>query len=399
MNKDQISLRPGVTDPESFNLSNVVRAISAHKKRIIAITVGAALLSAGISLLIPPTFTATTTLLPPQQAQSNAAALLSQLGGAAGVVASATGIKNPSDMYLGILKSRTISDEVVQRLKLQAVYETNSPERARKALQASTFISAGKDGMITISVDDHDKVRAAQIANTYVDALEKLTRALALTEASKRRLFFEKQLEAAKNNLASAELALKRGLDARGVISVDADSRTVLETIAKLRARISAKEVELNAMKSFVTENNNEFKRTQAELQSMRSELSTLENGRASTGLDTEDSGNRPGLESIRLLREVKYNQMLYELLAKQFEAARLEEARDSAVIQVLDPAIPPEQKSKPRRSLIVLAATSFAFLLSLAYCLWVESRKRITGGELLGEIRHDAPAMKSGTV
>jgi uncharacterized protein involved in exopolysaccharide biosynthesis len=365
---------------QPFTLTEVMAAFAVHRKAIGGVAFAAAGISAAIAFAIPASYQATATLLPPQQAQSGAAALLSQLGNAAGAVAGAAGIKNSSDLYMGILKSRSIADELVKGQGLLAVYGTDSMEQARAELKERTAISSGKDGLISIAVEDRDKGRAAQLANAYVDSLTKLTKVLALTEASQRRLFFEQQLEAAKNKLAAAELALKRGLDAKGVISVDADSRTVLETTAKLRARISAKEVEVNAMRSFVTENNNEFKRAEAELASLRRELSTLENGRAVADQAEGSSDKKPGLDNIKLLRDVRYQQMLYELLAKQYEAARLDEARDSSVIQVLDHAVAPERKSKPRRSTIVLGATLLAFAASLAGCYLLERRKRALG-------------------
>lgn len=379
MNNEQKSVLRPVSGPESFSVAEALKTLATHRKAVGGTTIAAAVLSTAIAFAIPPSYVATTTLLPPQQAQSGAAALLSQLGGAAGMVANATGMKSPSELYMGILKSRTIGDELVKKKGLLAVYETQSVEKAREELKERTVISSGKEGLITIAVEDHDKTRAAQIANAYVESLIEVTRVLALTEAAQRRLFFEKQLEATKNNLAAAELAMKRGLDTKGVISVDADSRTMVETTAKLRARISAKEVELHAMQSFVTENNNEFKRSQAELASLRRELATLENGSgASDQIAAGD--NKPGLENIKLLRDVKYQQMLYEMLAKQFEVARLDEARENSVIQVLDPAVAPERKAKPRRSTIILASTAFAFAAALALSCLLERRKKALG-------------------
>lgn len=363
-----------------FSVPEMLKASVIHKKLIGGVTMTAAALAAAVAFIIPPSYVATATLLPPQQAQSGAAALLSQLGGAAGMVAGATGLKSPSELYVGMLKSRTIADELVKRMNLLDVYDTKSSEKAREKLKKYSLINSGKEGLITISVEDHDRTRAAQIANTYVDALTKLSGGLALTEAAQRRLFFEKQLEGTKDKLASAELAMKRGLNTTGVISVDADSRAMVETTARLRARISSKEVEMRAMRSFVTENNADFKRAEAELDSLRRELSALENGRPSEVDVAADSGRKSGLDSIRLLRDVKYQQMLYEMLAKQYEVARLDEARESSVIQVLDPAVAPEKKAKPARAAIILVATIFALAASVGLCYWMERRKNALG-------------------
>jgi uncharacterized protein involved in exopolysaccharide biosynthesis len=218
----------------------------------------------------------------------------------------------------------------------------------------------------------------AKLANAYVEELLDLTKVLALTEASQRRMFYERQLEQTKNNLAKAEMTLKGALDTHGVISVDGDSRAVVETIGRLRAQISAKEIQLGSMQAFVTRNNPEFKRVEEEAASLRAELSRLENGRPATEAQRAAGENKQaGLENIQTLRDVKYHQMLYELLAKQYEVARLDEAKDASVIQVLDSAIEPERKSKPLRGLMVLMGAVLGLVAAIAWAFVIESKER----------------------
>jgi uncharacterized protein involved in exopolysaccharide biosynthesis len=270
-----------------------------------------------------------------------------------------------------MLKSRTVADRLIAQFDLKKVYGTNGMEKARKTLERNTEIIAQKDGIMTITVTDGDQKRVARIANAYVDELTRLTRTLAVTDAAQRRLFFERQLELAKNNLAAAEMKLTGALETTGVISVDSNSRAIIETIARLRAQISAKEVQLNAMSAFVTSNNPGYKRVQEELSSARAELSRLENGKpGQTEQVPTVNGKQPGLESVQTLRDVKYYQMLYELLAKQYEVARLDEAKDASVIQVLDPAIMPERKFKPNRTLIVAIATILGAVVAIAWAV-----------------------------
>jgi tyrosine-protein kinase Etk/Wzc len=278
-----------------------------------------------------------------------------------------------------MLKSRTMADKLIAEFDLKKVYDTDSLEKARKKLTDQTVISTGKDGLITIDVEDESPQRVAKIANAYVVQLTNLTKVLAITDAAQRRAFYEAQLETAKNNLANAEAALKGSLDTRGVISVDVDSRAILETVARLRAQVSAKEVQLSSMRSFVTNSNPDYKRTEEELTSLRLELSRLENGRAnSTSIANQSSGNKQaGLENIKVLRDVKYYQMLYELLAKQYELARLDEAKDPSIIQVLDSAVVPEKKVKPKRSLIVIFSTIFGFILSIGAAFLLEAKRK----------------------
>lgn len=365
-----------------FSILDFLIVLAKYKKLLIWLPLFAAIASAVISFMLPNIYKASAKLLPPQQSQSGAAALLSQLGGAAGALAGAGGLKNPNDLYIGMLKSRTIGDKLIAKFDLQKAYDEGTMEKTRLTLERNTIVAAGKDGLITIEVVDEDKKRVAQIANAYVEELVKLTKVLAVTEASQRRVFFERQLEQSKDNLAKAEMALKGALDTHGVISVDADSRAIVETVGRLRAKISAKDIEISAMKAFVTTNNPEYKRAQEELISLRAELSKLENGRpALAGVGgTGDNGpnKQVGLENIKILRDVKYYQMLYELLAKQYEVARLDEAKDTAIIQVLDPAIDPERKFKPKRSVLILISTMLAFIAAIGWAFMVETRKKM---------------------
>lgn len=358
--------------------------VVARRKRVIIFTpIIAAVIAAGATLLLSDTYKASTTLLPPQQAQSGASAMLSQLGGVAGL-AGLGNVKSSSDSYIGILQSRTIANRLIEKLNLKKVYVTDSQERARQRLAASTTVKLGKDGLLTIEVTDADKKLVAPLANAYVAELMQVTKVMAVGEAAQRRLFYERQLEQAKDNLAKAEASLKGGLEARGVISVDVESQSVIETVGRLRAQISAKEIELNSMSAFVTTSNPEFRRAEEQLSSLRAELGKLENGRgggrASSG--AADGQQKSGFENIKLLRDVKYQQMLYEILAKQYEVARLEEAKDPSVVQVLDPAVEPERKAGPHRSLIVLVTALIALVGAVCWAFAAEAYRKVVRTE-----------------
>lgn len=365
-------------EESSVAIVDFLITLAKYKKLILGSVACVAVGAAAVSVAIPDTYRANTRLLPPQQAQTGASALLSQLGGVAGVMAGSAGIKNPNDLYVGMLKSRTLANKLIEKHQLENAYGLSSMEKIRKKLEDNTSISAGKDGLITIEVEDRDAARAAQLANGYVAELQQLTRVLAVTEASQRRLFFERQLEQAKNNLAAAEMKFKDAINTRGVISVDSESRAVLETVGRLRAQASAKEVQLNSMAAFVTTSNPEYRRVQEELASLHGELAKLENGRTNRSPYT-DGQKQTGLENIKVLRDVKYYQMLYELLSKQYEVARLDEAKDASVIQVLDHAVTPERKSGPKRAMIVGIASIFALLATVGFAVFMESRLHAT--------------------
>jgi uncharacterized protein involved in exopolysaccharide biosynthesis len=357
---------------DDFYFVDILLAIAKRKKLVLGMSVGAAVLSAAISFALPDVYKATTKLLPPQQSQSSAAGLLSQLG-VAGAVAGLPGVKNPNDLYVGMLKSRTVADKLIAKFDLSKVYDKATMEKTRQKLAENTIITSGKDGLINIDVEDQDPHRAAQIANTYVEELLKLTKILAVTEASQRRVFFERQLETAKNNLASSEMMLKSALDKNGVISVDADSRAIVETIGRLRAQIAAREIQLSSMNAFVTANNPEYKRVQEELTSLREQFSKLQNG--SKTVETQET-TPGGLANIKILRDVKYYEMLYELLAKQYEVARLDEAKDSSVVQVLDTAIDPERSVRPHRWLIIAISTFAGLVAGIGIAMFQDKRE-----------------------
>ena len=305
------------------------------------------------------------------------AALASQLGNLGGMAALAGGslsLKNPNDMFVAMFKSRTVEDAMVQHFGLMQEYRAKYSSDARKAFEKhATVDGSGKDGMIHISVEDRDPRRAADLANGYVDQFRAQSQHLAITEASQRRLFFEKQLEQAKENLANAEEALKQTEQSTGVIELSSQSRALIESAASLRAQITAREVQIQGMRTYATGENSQVVQSQQELESMRAQLAKLGGSEdsASGGLIVP-KGQVPGasLDYIRKLRDVKYNETIFDILARQFEIAKLDEAKEGALIQVVDPAFPPDKRSFPKRALIVIGATLVGFFIGIFYAL-----------------------------
>ena len=352
---------------DEISLIDLAITLAKHKKLILGVPMIAAIVVAIYSFIIPPTYTADTQMLPPQQ-QSSASAMLSQLG-ALGGMAGVAGIKNPNDTYVAMLKSRTIQDNMIKRFKLQAVYKTKTPETTRKALNGATTVKVGKDGIIGISVDDKSPQRAAMLANGYVDELQQLTQVFAVTEASHRRLFYEKQLLQAKQNLGDAEIALKQLQEKTGIIHLDAQAQLGIGTAAGLKGQIAMREVELGAMRTFATGNNPDYIRIQQTLSGLKAQLNKVE-----TGTVVPSKVPEAGLEYIRKVRDLKYAETIYEMLAKQFEMAKIDEAKESSVIQVLDKAVVPEQKSKPKRTMMVLLSALATGFLTILYAFIKEA-------------------------
>jgi uncharacterized protein involved in exopolysaccharide biosynthesis len=365
---------------DELTLLDLLIAVAKHKVMIFVVTLGAALLAVIVSLLLPNIYTGTARIMPPQQTQSAAAMLLGQLGGVAGVASSALGIKNPSDLYVGMLKSRTVADRLIGQFNLQTLYEKDTMVETRLALDDNTTIRAEKDGLIRISFDDKDPQRAAAVANGYVEELDRLTQSLAVGEAAQRRLFFERQLQQAKQQLADAEVALKETQEKTGLIQLDNQAKALIEAVATVRAQMASKEVELASMRAFATERNPEYIRTQRELDGLRVQLSKLERQQISGQGDVlVPTGKVPevGLEYVRKLRDVKYSEAIFELLSRQYELAKVDEARDAAIVQVVDHAVPPDRKSKPIRSLIVLLTAIATGIATVAAALVAEWRER----------------------
>jgi len=305
--------------------------------------------------------------MPPQENPSVAALLAGQLGGLAGALGKDFGLKNPSDIYVTMLQSRTVEDAIVRRFELMKVYRDKRLSDARRDLEKASSIVAGKEAVISISVEDKDPNRAAQIANAYVEELRKLTQSVAVSEASQRRLFFQLQLESEKNLLADAEVALKQTEERTGVIQPEAQTKASLESLVRLRAAVTAKEVQLSGLRSFGTEQNRQVREAQNELAMLRSQLAGMEKrqgGAAHLEVPTKQMP-QAALEYVRRLRDVKYHEQLFELLAKQYEAARVDEAKNATVIQVIDEATVPDKRSWPQRWMIVIVSAIAAFLLA----------------------------------
>lgn len=376
---------PGASDRvREVNLLDVLTQL-ARRKRLIGWTTVAGILVGGIlCLIVPPEFTAITKIMPPQQAQSMTTLLMNQLaiGGASSLAAAAgsgLGLKNPNDIYIGILNSRLIEDAIIRKFDLEKVYRAKNMSDARKRLKQNTDITSGKDGLISISVEDTGKERVPQIANAYVDELRTITQSLAFTEASQRRLFYEEQLKQAKDALVDAVAALQQVQRAKGIINPDAQARSLITSLAGIEGKIAEKNVELQALRSYSTEQNPEVKIAESQLESLKEEAARLEQNSRSSGYSELGMKDIPGasLEYIRAEHELLYRQTLFDLLVKQYDSARLDEAKESLTIQVLEPAIEPDRKTSPKRLLLLIISTSVGLVVGCVLVLcasWFES-------------------------
>jgi tyrosine-protein kinase Etk/Wzc len=355
--------------------------LSQRKMTILKVTLAVAVVAAIVMFLIPNTYTATATILPPEAKQSSLGAMLGQLGSIAGLSDSDLGLKNPGDLFIGMLHSRTIQDQLINKFDLLKVYRVRRYQDARKKLDSRSYIVAEKEGIISISVEDRDPSRAAAMANAYVEQLHTLNAQIAISEAGQRRLFFEEKVNAERDALSLAEVDLKQAQEKTGLLQPDAQARVIIQSVADMRAQVGLQEVQIEAMRSYATNDNPQLKRAEQELAGMRAQLAKMERNTGDSGNGDLDLPTRKlpqaELEYLRRARDLKYHEALYEFLGKQLEAARIDEAKDAVVVQVVDKALPPERKSGPHRTTIILIAALVAFLLTCAVVLVAESLKR----------------------
>jgi uncharacterized protein involved in exopolysaccharide biosynthesis len=361
----QQSLPPLDSDDQEggVNMMDLLLVLARYNRLIIMLTLLGAVLAVTYVMLATKIYTAKTVLLPPQQESQNASALLSSLGGG-GLAQLASG----ANLMLGVLASRTLADQVIQKYNLQSYYKQASLTGTQAALWGAASIKADKGGFITIEFSDKNPRLAAAIANAFVEELSKINQKVALTNAARRRLFFENQVKMTRDNLTAAEVELKRMQEKTGIILLDRQSGIALQAVASMRAEIASKEVELAAMRGYATEKNPNYQRLQEVISGLRTQLAKLEQTNTGRGDSKVSTGKLPetGLKYARAMRDLKEQEAKFEYLGKLLEGARIDESRDAPLIQVVDKAIPPEYPSKPNGLLILIIFTVLGFILGV---------------------------------
>jgi uncharacterized protein involved in exopolysaccharide biosynthesis len=348
---------------EGIDLARTLAPLRPRWRLMLGTTLATGALGYAASFLIPPQFTSTTTFLPPQQ-QSAAASALASLGALSGLLGGGNGMKSPADQYISLMQSTTVADRMIDRFHLMTVYDKKYRHDARKALANSVTMTLGKkDGLISVAVEDESPQRAASMANQYVEELRRMTSTLAVSEAQQRRVFFEKQMLETKERLTAAQTALEATGFAAGALK--AEPKAAAEQYAQLRAQAVAAEVKLQTLRNSLAETSPQVAQQVTLVNALRSQIADLE----AAAKPDNASPNYVGK-----YREFKYQETLFDLLAKQYELARVDEAREGALIQVVDPALPSELKSSPKRLLIAVLAALGGFIASAA---WVLAKSR----------------------
>lgn len=353
--------------PAPADFLDLMLPLAARWRSLLLLPLCCGVLALGGSFLLPPVYTATTTFMAPQQSSGGLMGALSSLGGLAGLAGGAVGLKNSADQYVGLMQSVTVSDRIIAQFKLAEVYDIEFPSLLRKELATHVQISVGKkDGLISVQVEDNNAERAAAMANQYVEELRRMTSVLAVTEAQQRRVFFEKQLQDTKAQLARAQAGLQGSGFNPGALKTE--PRAAAESYARLRAETTAAEVKLQTLRGALADSSAEVRQQLALLQALREQVQQLEKSQAAA------QSGPVSADYISRYRDYKYQETLFELMAKQYELARIDESREAALIQVVDQAHPPERRSRPRRVLIAAAAT---LLSGLGYALFLVLQDR----------------------
>lgn len=376
-------------DEDEINLLELVRVIARRKMLIIKICTAAIVLSVCYSLTLKNVYTGTAKFLPPLKE--------SPLGGLASMLAQASplqglgGLGGSGDIYLAIIKSRTVGDAVVKRLDLQKEYKAKDSEAARKAAERAVKFEAGKDGIITVSARNKDPQKAALLANTFVDEMIKRSVQLYLTKAGTERLFLEKRLDTTKVELKKAEGDLKAFQEKYKTIKADAQASVAIEGIARLRAEIVSKEVQLATLRNSMTDESSEVKALLAGISRLKSQLGVMSGSGGDENI-IPASGNLPGIAMgyMRLLREVKIQEAIFEQLTKQYELAKINETKDTSTVQIIDEAVAPLKKSGPKRSRIVILSAFAAFFMSVVIIFVQEYISKLSpeDAEIIREIK-----------
>jgi tyrosine-protein kinase Etk/Wzc len=360
----------------------IYRCIAQNIKFVLSFTAIVAVSAIIVSLLLPKIYTAKAMLVPTNEDKGMLSSMMGQLGGIAALSGASIGGPTQADLYVTMLKSDTVKDALIDRFRLMEVYKEKLRSYASRDLdEKSLFVAGKKDGVITISVEDKDPKRAADLANAYTDELGKLAIKVSSASAGRNRKFLEERLVKAKSDLGHAEDELKQFQAKNSVVDVPNQSKVSIESIAKLKAELTAQEVSLAAMRMKFTDSSQNVRTANAALDKLKAQIANAEAGEKGSPIPSVGSMPSLGQQYIRLMREFKIQEALVELLTKQYEVAEISESKDVAPFQIIQVAKPPDIKSRPKRAQLVVMLTFIGFVSSIAWVMAQEAvRKKGVG-------------------
>jgi len=366
------------------SITRYLNIVIKWRKMVIRNVIVVTVLAIIISLLLRPKFTATTTILPPSNEEGALVGLTGILSSQAAFGASLSrlgfGLSRPSDLYAAILRSGRIRSEIINRFDLKKRFKAKTMYDAFKALNKITKINVTAEGIIEVSVTHQDKYLATDMANGFIEELDKFNTQTRMTMGKRYRIFLENRLRQTAKELAEAEDSLKAFKERHRTVALDEEMKSAIEIIAKLKSEQVIREIQRGAFASADDENNPYILNLDQQIKAIEKQLSAIEFGVKTKNRNEFGAGfsvpfsqlPQLSLELARLTRNFKVQEAIYELLTQNFEQAKLLELRDTPTVQILDVAAPPEKKSWPKRTLIVIFAfvLSFAFSVLLAFVL-----------------------------
>ena len=363
-------------DPTSVSLAAIFQTIGRNRRPFAIVAASTFLTLVAIAFILPNTYSASASFIPPSNNTGGLSSLASQLSAVGGGALMGT-VKNGGDLYVGMLGSHTIASRLVSRFNLMSIYNVSKESKAiNKLWSRSRFELGVRDGIVTINITDRSAARARDLANAYLEELQRVNGHLALSEAAQRRLFFEQQLAREKDLLADAEVAMKVVQEQTGLVSPSGQTQVGLATIAQTRAGIASRQVQLAGLRFSSTDQDPQVLRLQSEISALEGQLANLQKGVGSSNSVDIPSSRVPQveLEFIRRERDVKYHEALFQMISKQYEAARLDESHDAPTLQILDLATLPDTRSGPQRTMIIGAGFVLGLLIGV---IWVLARDR----------------------
>jgi len=357
-------------DLQEYDLLDYFKLVFDHRKLLVITMITVFCLTTAICFFLPKYYRATAKILPPQQDQGLMGLVMGSMGGGmASLAGDLLGKGSPADLYIGLLNTETISDAIIDRFNLMDVYGKKHRADAYKSLNNNVDISAGKkDGIISITVEDKDPKRAADMANAYVNELSKLTVNLNINDAGQNKSFLEVRLAKAKADLARVEDELKGFQSRNKALDVTEQVKGTIRGVADLEGQLAAEEVKLASIKRVYTDESQEVKNQKAVVANIKAQIAKFEGMRTGAAVMGVGSAPELGQQYLRLTREFKIHEALVEALTKQVEFTKLSEAKDVSSIWVLQNARVPDKKSKPNLVLIVLASTFISGIAAILY-------------------------------
>jgi uncharacterized protein involved in exopolysaccharide biosynthesis len=371
-------------DEDKINLLNYLIVLVNYRRFLLLNTLFVCIIVALLSFLLPSWYTAHTTLLPPERETSFLGLSSSLLGGvSSGGDISLPFMATPSDVIAAILTSRNISEKIVEKTDLMQVYNTNSKEEAIRELASHIQVRVTDEGLVSLDFEDQDKERAAMVANLFIQELDHINRNTNVSRARNTRLFIEERMNKTRKDLTLAEDNLREFQEEHKTISLDEQMKTAIQTAADLKAEMVLNEIELNVLSQNLSPAHPEIQKLRSKINQIRKQLEKLEFGDQKE--NSEENGvldvpfsevPRLSLELARLIRDLKIQEAIFELLSSQYEQAKIQEAKDTPTIQVLDRAVPPEKRSRPKRVLMVILAGVASLFVGAVFVFGLEYLK-----------------------